>query len=242
MNGYIRMTEMKWFIFLCCIVFCVLVKDVIGEPVDTTEPIRTESQLKLEEKAKEEKKEETKRAVSEISLEEIAKLDLPKDTTPLMTAKELSITGNTLITTEELLSKIPLIYNSSNLPLLKAESTYLYDFRTLRDIIDNPGQPRQISARTIRGLTQCILSVYRDKGYSGIFVSVPSEALEGEQLRDDVLLVKVTEAPVTSVSTSYFTPENEKVEKGYLKDSFLRDWSPILIGEVGKTEGTGGLR
>ena len=235
MNGYLRMRKMKWLTFLCCIVFCVAVGDVTGEPVDIEEPTKTEAQLKLEEKAKEEKKEERKRAAVEISREEIAKLNLPEDTSSLMTARELRISGNTLVTTEELLSKIPLIYNTSNMPLLKAESTDLYDFRTLRDIIDNPGQPRQISARTIRGLTQCILSVYRDKGYSGIFVAVPPEALEeGRKLRDEILLINITEAPVTSVTTNYYTPENVKVEKGYLKDSFLREWAPIKVGEVGK--------
>jgi len=234
MNGYIRTRKMKWFAFLCCIVFCVAVRDVRGEPVDITEPTKTEAQLKLEEKAKEEKKEEKKRAAAQISPEEIAKLHLPEDTSPLMTAKELRISGNTLITTEELLSNIPLVYNASDVALQKAESTNLYDFRTLCDIIENPGQPRQISARTIRGLTQCILATYKNKGYSGIFVSVPPAALEGGQLRDGVLLVKVTEAPVTSVTTSYFTPENEKVEKGYLKDSFLREWTPVKVGEVGK--------
>ncbi len=234
MNGCVRMREIKWFYFLCCIVFCIAARDVIAEPVDTSEPTKTEAQLKLEEKAKEEKKGKKKKAAAKISIEEIAKLTLPEDASPLMTAKELRITGNNLITTEELLSNIPLIYNTSDMPLLNAESTDLYDFRTLRDIIENPGQPRQISARTIRGLTQCILGSYKNKGYSGIFVSVPPAALEGGKLRDDILLVKVTEAPVTSITTSYFTPDNERVEKGYLKDSFLREWTPFKVGEVGK--------
>ncbi|MHC4570452.1 MAG: ShlB/FhaC/HecB family hemolysin secretion/activation protein [Planctomycetota bacterium] len=234
MNGYIRMKEMKWFYFLCCIVFCIAVGKAAGEPVDTARPTKTEAQLRLEEKAKEEKKEKFRKPRAEISPEEIAKLTLPEDTTPLMTAKELQVTGNTLVTTEELLANIPLIYNSSEMPLLKAESTDLYDFRILRDIVENPGRPRQISARTIRGLTQCILGMYRKKDYSGIFVSVPPAALEGGKLRDDILLVKVTEAPVTSITSSYFTPDNERVEKGYLKDSFLQKWTPIKVGEVGK--------
>lgn len=234
MDGYIRMKEMKWFAFLCCIVFCVAVSDIKGESVEGTEPTKTEAQLKLEEKAKEEKKEKPIKLRAEISPEEIEKLDLPEDTSPLLTAKELHISGNTLITTEELFSSIPLVYNASALPLHKAESADLYDFRPLRDLIENPGQPHRISARTIRGLTQCILGVYKNKGYSGIFVSVPPAALKGEKLRDDILLIKVTEAPVTSVTTSYFTPDNERVEKGYLKDSFLQKWSPIKVGEVGK--------
>ena len=235
MNGYKRTTEMKWFVFLCCIVFCVAVGDAIGERVDIEEPTKTEDRLRLEEeKAKEEKKKERRRAAVEISLEEIAQLDLPEDTSPLMTAKELRIIGNALVTTEEILSNIPLIYNSSDIALQDAESINLYDFRTLRDIIEMPGQGREISTRTIRGLTQCILSIYQDKGYSGIYVAVPPDTLEGGQLRDEVLLVEVTEAPVTSVTTNYYTPENVKVEEGYLKLSCLQEWSPIEIGEVAK--------
>ncbi len=235
MNGYLRARKMKWFCFLCCIVFCITVGSVTGEPVDPEEPTKTEARLKLEEKAKAEKKEKKKRTAVKISLEEIAKLTLPEDTSPRMTAKELRIVDNTLITTEELLSNIPLIYNASTMPLQKAKSTDLYDLRILREIIDIPGVPRQISARTIRGLTQYILSVYQGKGYSGIYVAVPPEAIKGgKKLRGSILLIRVTEAPITSVSTSYFTPENEKAEKGYLKDSFLRNWTPIKIGEVGK--------
>ena len=237
MDGTTRMTRMMGMTscFLLCIVFCVVVGDVIGQPVDIEEPTRTEARLKLEEKAKEEKKKEKKRAAVKISREEIAKLDLPEDTSLLMTAKELRIIGNTLITTEELLSNIPLVYNTSDVPLQEAESINLYDFRTLCDIIDEPGQPRQISARTIQGLTRCILSLYKDKGYSGIYVAVPPEALEeGKKLRNEILLINITEAPVTSVTTSYYTPENERVEEGYLRPSFLQKWSPISIGEVGK--------
>ncbi len=234
MNGYIRTREMKWVCFLCCVVFCVAAGNVKGQVVDTETPNKTEAQLMLEEKAKEEKMEESKRSAVKISPEDIAKLTFPRDTSSLMDAKELQITGNALITTEELLSKIPSVYNASNMPLLKAQSNDLYDFRTLRAVIENPGQSRQISARTIRGLTQCILGIYKDKGYSGIYVSVPSTAIDEGKLRNDILLIKVTEAPVTAITTNYFTPDNKKVEKGFLADSFLREWTPIKVGEVGK--------
>jgi len=238
MSGYRGITGMKWIAFLSCIVLCFGVRDVLAERVDIKEPIKTEAQRKLEEKSKKEKKEEgkeeKKRAAMKISPKEITKLTLPEDTSPLMAVRELSISGNTLFTTEELLSNIPLVYSSSDLPVKKAKSADLYDFRILREIIENPGQTRQISARTIRGLTQCILATYTNKGYSGIFVSVPPAALEGGQLRDNVLHVNITEAPFTAITTSYFTPENKKVEKGYLKDSFLQKWSPIKVGKVGK--------
>jgi hemolysin activation/secretion protein len=236
MDGYTRMNKMKWLVSLCFIVFCVALSDVKGDSTEMVEPTKSEDQLKLEMKEKEEKKAAVGKAVAKISPEDIAKLNFPEDTTSPMTAKEIQITGNTVISTEELLSNIPLVYNASSAPLLKADSADLYDFRTLCDIIDNPGQPRKISARTIRGLTQCMLSIYRNKGYSGIFVSVPPEAVKGGQLQDDILLVKVTEAPVVAVTTSYFTPDNEKVEakEGHLKESFLQKWTPTKVGEVGK--------
>ena len=229
MNGYMK----RWFAFLCCVVLCFVLGDVKSETADITETAKTEAQLKLEEKAKEEKQEKLMKP-REISPEEIAKLSFLEDTSPLMTAKELVITGNNLISTGEIVSSIPLVFNASALTLQKAASADLYDLRPVRDLIANPGQAHQISARTIRGLAQCILGIYRNKGYSGIFVAVPPEALEGGKLKDDVLLIKVTEAAVSSVTTSYFTPENEKVEKGYLSESFLREWTPFKVGEVGK--------
>jgi hemolysin activation/secretion protein len=236
MNGYERINEMKWLAFSCFIVFCVALSNVKGDTGEMVEPTKTEDQLKLEMKEKEEKKAIVRKAVLKISPKDIEKLNLPEDTSQLMTAKEMQITGNTMISTEEILSNIPLVYNASSAPLLEASSADLYDFRTLCDIIDNPGQPRKISARTIRGLTQCILSIYRNKGYSGIFVSVPPEAVSGGQLRDGILLIKVTEAQVASVTASYFTPGNKKVEpeEGYLKESFLKKWTPTKVGEVGK--------
>ena len=235
MNGNGRMTGTKWLCLLCCVmVFFIAGIDVIAESVDIEEPIKTEAQLKLEKKAKEQEAEKMKKVTSDISPEEIAQLNLPQDTSVVMSANQLRLMGNTLIATDVLLSNIPLIYNASAVPPMEAESIYLYDLRAVRDIIDMPGQSRQLSARTIQGLTQCILSLYRQEGYSGIYVSVPPETLQEGKLLDDVLVIKVTEAPVSSVTTNYFTPENVKAEKGYLKDSFLQNTSPIQAGEVGK--------
>jgi len=236
MDGYTRMNGIKWLAFLCFIMFCVAFSDVKGDSQLRVEPTKKEAQLKLEEKTNEAKKAQEVKPAEKVSSEEVAKLVLPEDKSQLMTAKELSIIGNTLITTADLLSSIPSFYNASNLPASKADSASLYDFTPVRALIDNPGQPQQVSERTIRGLTQCILGVYKNKGYSGIFVSVPPEAVSGGQLRDSVLLIKVTEASVTTITSSYFTPENTSVTEGeeHLKDSFLKKWSPVKEGEVGK--------
>jgi len=163
----------------------------------------------------------------------IAKLKLPEDTTPSLTVRALRISGNSLISTAELLEDMPSIYNASDKPLQEAESNELFDLRILQEIITQPGRTRQVSTRTIQGFTQYLLSVYQDKNYSGIYVYVPSDAIkEGRELQDDFLPVKVLEASVSEITTTYYTPENEIVEKGYLSSSAVSDWSPVKIGQV----------
>jgi hemolysin activation/secretion protein len=160
----------------------------------------------------------------------IAKLKLPEDTTSTLTVRALSISGNSLVSTAELLKDMPLIYNASEKPLHEAESSDLYDLRVLHNIITQPGQPRQVSTRTIQGFTQYLLSVYLDKNYAGVYVYVPSEALiEGRRLEDEILPVIVLEASVSEVTTNYYNPENEKVEKGYLSSPAVKDWSPAKV-------------
>ena len=165
--------------------------------------------------------------------ERISEIDLPADTTQRFTVKQLQISGNELISTDEILDKMPLIYNASDKPLEKAESDLLYDFRVLHEVILEPGQPRQVSARTVQGLTQYILSVYKKKNYAGIYVYVPSEAvIDGKKLRDDILPVKVLEAKVTDVTVKTYDPNQKETEKGYLLKSAVEEWSPIKVGQV----------
>jgi hemolysin activation/secretion protein len=157
----------------------------------------------------------------------VAQLELPEDTTPSLTVRALRISGNSLISTAELLRGMPSIYNASAKPLREAESNELFDLRILQDIIIRPGQPREVSTRTIRGFTQYLLSVYQDKNYAGVYVYVPSEALkDGRRLQDEILPVNVLEASVSEVTTTYFNPKNEKVEKGLLSSPAVIDWSP----------------
>jgi len=164
--------------------------------------------------------------------EEIAKINLPVDTTPLLTVKELSISGNTLIPTDELFKNMPLIYNTSNKPLHQAESIHLYDFRVLHDIIMEPGKARQLSSRTIQGFTQYILSVYQAKHYAGIYVYVPTDAMKEGKLLNDILSIKVLEAKVTSITIKTYDPNQQETEKGYLRRSVFEKWSPLKSGQV----------
>jgi hypothetical protein len=99
-----------------------------------------------------------------------AEMNLPEDTSVRLAVRELRISGNTMISTERLIEYMPEIFNASDQPIYEADNQYLYDLRVIREIAADPGQPRNVSVRTIQGLTQYILSVYRNEDYSGIYV------------------------------------------------------------------------
>ncbi len=163
----------------------------------------------------------------------IDQIDLPEDTTPLLTVSKVDITGNSLIATDELLEGIPLVYNASDKPLMQAESNYLYDLRAVREVILNPGQPREVSTRAVQGFTQYLVFVYQRENYAGIFVRVKPDAFaEDGKLKDGILLVEVIEMPISNVRTNFYNVEREKKEDSYLKRSLFQKWSPARSGEV----------
>ncbi|MHC4215183.1 MAG: ShlB/FhaC/HecB family hemolysin secretion/activation protein, partial [Planctomycetota bacterium] len=239
MNREKNMARIMYCIFLC-VGFCFAAGHTIA--ADSIEPTTAQPEPTLEAKAAEARRAEAaakrrQKAVeqSRAKLEEvITQLDLPQDTSPRLTAKEVRIIGNTKVSTDRLLKNVPSVYNESDQPILQAQSSNLYDLRALQDIIIQPGQPREISSRAIQGLTKYIISAYQAKGYAGIYAYVPSDVLRDNKLRGDILLIEVIEAPVESVTTNYFTPQNEKVEaeEAYLNSSALLDWSPVKTGEV----------
>jgi hemolysin activation/secretion protein len=160
-------------------------------------------------------------------------LNLPPDPTTRLVVRELRISGNTLLSTEELLQYMPAVYNASGQPLSQADSQYLYDLRPIQDIVSAPGQPREVSLRTIQGLTQYILSVYQANDYSGIYVYVPEGAIiDGNRLVDGILPINILEAPVSEVRIKYYDAERNEVEEGYLRRSVLEEWSPIERDKV----------
>jgi hemolysin activation/secretion protein len=164
---------------------------------------------------------------------QIEQLSLPEDTSPRLMVRELLISGNIRISTEELLERMPLVYNGSDEPLLKAESQYLYDLRIIHDIISQPGLPRMISSRTIQGLTQYILSVYEDNHYAGIYVYVPEASVkDGVELVNGLLFIKVLESPITEAKIEFYDADQNKVEKGRLRRSTIEKWSPLKMGEL----------
>jgi hemolysin activation/secretion protein len=166
---------------------------------------------------------------------QLAELKLPEDTTPRMTVRELHISGNSLVSTAELLKHIPLVYNASDKSLQEADSEDLYDFRILRDIILQPGPPRQVSARTIQGFTRYVLSIYQNRNHAGVYVYVPAEAVETKspaQFKDGILPIQVLEAKVTDITVRTYDPNQNPTEKGYLRTSAVKKWSPVKVGQV----------
>jgi hemolysin activation/secretion protein len=166
----------------------------------------------------------------------------PKDDTQRFAVKELRISGNTLISTAQLLRDMPLAYTvyetdfttgkyKRNSKTGKRIPRDLYDFRVIIDIIVDPGQSRDVSLRTIQGLTQYVLEAYKD--YRGIYVYVPAEAVEGDtRLVDQILPIHVLEGKVAQISVERYDFDRQEREKGVLKESVLRSWSPVKQGQV----------
>ena len=214
---------------LSIVMVLVILSGADNLSADENEPILYDVQQTLEEKAQEAEKIEARReeaakaqrqeraqkrsaAEDEIPIEEI---ELPEDTSPRFNAKYLRIIGNSLIPTSELLQELPLVYNASQEPLSEAESESLYDLAVVHELINEPGQLRQISTRTIQGLTQYILSVYQSYDYAGVYVYVPAGAIkEGVELHDEFLVIKVLEANVLDVGVTSYDVDRNEVEKG----------------------------
>ena len=201
---------------------CIASDETMAEK---TVPIKTDIRSELKKKTK-----ATEKAKAKPDSEQ---LNLPKDTSLRLSVRELRISGNTLISTDKLLNKMPMVYSATGKPAEKAEPSDLYDFRVLHDIILHPGQPREVSRRTMDGLTQYILSVYKQRGYAGIYVYISAQAVEGDvRLRDGVLPVEVVEGRVSEISVTTYDPERNETEKGHLRRPLVEAWSPVKVGQV----------
>jgi hemolysin activation/secretion protein len=157
---------------------------------------------------------------------------IPEDTTPRFSVKELKFSGNEVISTDELLKDLPEIYTVSE---QKDEATFkqIYDFRVLEEIINSPGQSREVSLKTIQGFTKYILSVYQKKGYAGIYVYVPAKAVEGTaELTNQILPIEVLEGKASEITIERYDFDRQEKEEGFLKDSVLKAWSPVKTGQV----------
>ncbi len=166
---------------------------------------------------------------STTSSDEVA---IPEDATVRFLVRELRITGNNLISTEDLLEELPADYIVS----VKEDDglvKQVYDFRVLLDLVRDPGRDREVSLETIQGMTKYILSRYQEKGYAGIYVYVPAEAVQDEEkLVDKILPIRVLEGRIAEISVARFDFDRRPQEKGFLKSSVLKSWSPVRKGDV----------
>jgi hemolysin activation/secretion protein len=159
-------------------------------------------------------------------------ITFPEDTTPRFSTRELKISGNALISSETLLEKLPEAYIIST---KRDDDTdkEIYDFRVVIDLIRDPGEDRQVSLKTIQGLTKYILSVYQDKGYAGIYVYVPADAvMEGYKLADEILPIQIIEGRIAQISVDRYDFDRNRREEGFLKNSVIESWSPVREGDV----------
>ena len=190
---------------IMCFVLVFLLGSVLCCTVDASQR-KTEYDPKMEqmrEEAKRAKREALEKAKTKLE-EDISEIDLSQDTSQKISVKEIRISGNTLLTTDQLLEDMPLIYNASLDTLQMADSRDLYDFRVLHDIILDPGQPRQVSTRTIKAITEYIVSTYRKNNYSGIYVYVPSQAMiDGEKLVDSLHLITTSGSHTVKILTIF---------------------------------------
>jgi hemolysin activation/secretion protein len=295
MMNYATRTICSGFAFLSLAPFACVVADVPAKQV----PVKTEAQL---ERDKEDQATQKIRAERDLQVEQ---LNLPEDDTTRFEVKQLRINGNTLISTEQLLKNLPLVYDDSDVLLKEAktnlkskldqnkaqrkakykrdrakakeqdreklygeykknieklEADYatelpkleeqarqnLYDLRGIKDVVEHPGRTCHISTRTMSGLTKYFLSVYRDRGYAGIYVYVPAKAVQDGTkpvLKDAVLLIEIIEAKVSDTSTNYrrYDPTSlepvpyinlKEGQKPIINESVFLDWSPVKAGQV----------
>jgi hemolysin activation/secretion protein len=158
---------------------------------------------------------------------------LPDDTSERFAVRQLSISGNRLIPTEQLLQQLPVIYNASTVSLSQADPNSLYDFSALCEIIDRPGTEQQISKRTMQGFTNYILWVYHRHNYTGIYVYIAAEAVEGTaQLRDGILPIEIVEARVSEILINPHNEQGNKTDKTILNSSLFSGWSPVQQGQT----------
>jgi hemolysin activation/secretion protein len=158
-------------------------------------------------------------------------LTFPEDTSQRFLVKELRISGNDSISTAELLEELPFAYTISE-QIDDTAVEQVYDFRVLHDVILAPGQEREVSLKTIQGLTKYVLSIYQEEGYAGIYVYIPNEAVQGTALVDNVLPVEVLEGKIAEIAVERYDFKRQELEKGFLKESALKSWSPVKEGEV----------
>jgi len=112
MRNYTTRTIYSGLVFLGLAPFAFVSADVPAKKI----PVRTEDRLDID---KEDQAAQKIRAERDLQIEQ---LNLPQDDTVRFEVKQLRINGNTLISTEDLLNNLPLVYDDSHVSLQEAEA------------------------------------------------------------------------------------------------------------------------
>ena len=159
---------------------------------------------------------------------------LPQDDTPLFSVRKIRLTGNTQISSDDLLYGLPAVY--CTVPQTRKEAVdpnRIYDFRVLCEIIGSVGVERDVSQRTIEGFTKYVVARYQDAGLVGIYVYVNADAIDDQgQLTNGVLPVSVIEGRVADISMKWFDFEGQAKEEHHLRSQYIETASPARKGEV----------
>ena len=105
MMNYVTRTICSGLAFLSLAPFACVVADVPAKQI----PVKTEALLEMDKEAEAAQKIRAKRDL------QVEQLNLPEDNTTRFEVKELRINGNTLISTENLLKDLPLVYDDSDI-------------------------------------------------------------------------------------------------------------------------------
>ncbi len=206
---------------------CIFVSISQGAKRESTPISRDVEQQKLEDKKTAEKLSKT-----DFYDARTGGITLPEDSSPKMAVKSLKITGNTLISTIDLITSIPDVFVNPGKPVNMLSAQDIYDLSSLKKLIAMPGVEHQVSAKSIQGLTMYLLTAYSNEGYSGIYVYVPKEAQALGKFEGGVLPIKIVEGRVSEVNISYRDPDDNELEKGHIRESVFREWMPVKEGDV----------
>lgn len=158
---------------------------------------------------------------------------VPADTSVKFVARELVIQGNSRVTTAEILKDMPDTYSASGKSLKNAAPEDIYDLTSIRALAATPGEEHTITSRTIQGFTKYVVSLYHNRGIAGIFAGVPADQIEeGIRLKDQRLVIQVTEAVVSKVSVNLYNVDREKKDTSYMDLDIFKNWSPVKPGSM----------
>lgn len=158
---------------------------------------------------------------------------LPADDSPAYEIREIQIRGNEVLSARQLLKNIPAVFDAAGTDQIPPEPSALYDLRPLRELAEGSVASAAVSARTIQGFTQYLVSVYQKHQYAGIYVYVPTDAFAPDgAIRRGILRVQVLEARVMEITSQTFDPNNQPARRTYLRPGLVEAWSPTQPGEL----------